>query len=140
MASVPGGSIHKEEKCCLYTKGQRMEFYKKMYISPKIRDPRRTRQDLQRGKGHLTVYLLVLTEGPEGRPQLEIMHCANFLQPYYKDHSVYVVGMASGKADAIQMVNMITQEAFDRTGQWEAALYLAERTGWAPVSEELPVY
>lgn len=68
------------------------------------------------------------------------MHCANFLQPYYKDHSVYVVGMASGKADAIQMVNMITQEAFDRTGQWEAALYLAERTGWAPVSEELPVY
>lgn len=117
-----------------------MEFYKKMYISPKIRDPRRIRQDLQRGKGHLTVYLLVLTEGPEGRPQLELMHCANFLQPYYKDHSVYVVGMASGKADAIQMVNMITQEAFDRTGQWEAALYLAERTEWAPVSEELPVY
>lgn len=44
-----------------------MEFYKKMYISPKIRDPRRIRQDLQRGKGHLTVYLLVLTEGPEGK-------------------------------------------------------------------------
>ena len=73
-----------------------MEFYKKMYISPKIRDPRRIRQDLQRGKGHLTVYLLVLTEGPEGRPQLEIMHCANFLQPYYKDHSVYVVGTGQG--------------------------------------------
>lgn len=115
-----------------------MEFYKEMFVSPKIRDPRKIRQDLQRGKGHLTIYLLVLARGPEGRPQLEIMHCVNFLQPYFKEHSVYVVGMASGKADAVELVNRITQEAFDRTGQWDAALYLADRTGWAPVSDLLP--
>ena len=101
-----------------------MEFYKKMYISPKIRDPRRIRQDLQRGKGHLTVYLLVLTEGPEGRPQLEIMHCANLQTEYYRVHPPLIVGMAEGKTDAIDMVKEMTQEAFEMTGQWNAALYL----------------
>lgn len=116
-----------------------MEFYQNMYISTGIRNPRRIKKDLLRGKGHLTIWLLVLARGPEGRAQLEILHCVNFLQPYYKDHPVYVVGMASGKADAIEMVNRITQEAFDRTGQWEAALYLSDRTGWAPRSDAMPV-
>ena len=133
MASVPGRiNKRKRKSAACIRKDSGWSFIKKCISALKSGIPAGSVRISKGGRGIL--------EGPEGRPQLEIMHCANFLQPYYKDHSVYVVGMASGKADAIQMVNMITQEAFDRTGQWEAALYLAERTGWAPVSEELPVY
>ena len=103
-----------------------MEFYKKLYISPRIRDPRRIKHDLKRGKGHLTIYLLVLGHGPDGGPQLEIMHCANLQTRYYRERPPFIVGLAEGKADAIEMVNSLTQEAFEKTGQWNAARYLAE--------------
>ena len=110
-----------------FLRGKRkgMEFYQKLYISPRIRNPRQVRQDLVRGKGHLTVYVLVLAEGPDGRPQLEIMHCANLQTNYYRSHPPLIVGIANGRQDAIEMVESLTREAYDMTGRWDAAAYLA---------------
>lgn len=101
-----------------------MEFYRKLYVSPRIRNPRKIKKDLQRGKGHLTIYLVILADGPQGQPQLEIMHCANLQTEYYRVHPPLIVGMAEGKTDAIDMVKEMTREAFEMTGQWNAALYL----------------
>lgn len=106
-----------------------MEFYKKLYISRRIKDLKRIKSDLKRGRGHLSTYLLVLAAGPDGGPQLEIMHCANLQSRYYRERPPFIVGIADGKADAIEMVNSLTQEAFEKTGQWNAARYLAQCTG-----------
>lgn len=106
-----------------------MRFYDKLYISPHIRKPRQVRRDLERGKGHLMIYVLVLKTGPEGRPQLEFMHCINLQQPYYRQHPPFIVGIAEGKADAIDMVENLTNEAYRMTGSWNAAAYLASRAG-----------
>lgn len=107
-----------------------MVFYDKLYISPLIRNPRKIRRDLQRGKGHLSIYVLLLAHGPGGGPQLEIMHCANLQTRYYKAHPPFIVGIANGRADAVEMVNDLTNEAFEMTGQWSAAKYLADRTAF----------
>jgi hypothetical protein len=40
------------------------------------------------------------------------------------------VGIAEGRADAIDMVKRITEESFRMTGQWNAAQYLASRTAF----------
>ena len=106
-----------------------MDFYKELYISSRIRDPRKAKKDLIRGKGHFHTYVLVLARGPEGRPQLEIMHCANLHQPYYRERPPFIVGIAEGRADAIGMVEHITNEAFRMTGDWNAAAYLAGQAG-----------
>lgn len=106
-----------------------MEFYKKLYVSPRIRDGRRIRNDLERGKGHLKIYVLVLTRNPEGKPQLEFMHCANLQSGYYRIHPPFIVGIAEGRTDAIEMIRSLTEEAYDRTGQWDAASYLASVSG-----------
>ena len=116
-----------------------MLFYKDLYVSPKIRRPRKIKKDLIHGKGHLTIYVLLLVRGPEGRPQLEIMHCANLQSQYYRAHQAFIVGIAEGKADAIEMVNAITMESFNMTGQWNAAQYLASRTGYVPGDTPVPV-
>ena len=85
---------------------------------------------LLRGKGHLSIYVLLLAKGPEGRPQLEIMHCANLQTQYYRVHEPFIVGIAEGKADAVDMVDALTTESFNMTGQWNAAEYLASRAGF----------
>ena len=101
-----------------------MEFYKKLYVSSRIRKPRAIRKDLERGKGHLGIYVLVLAKKPDGGPQLEIMHCANLQTQYYRVHPPLIIGIAEGRPDAIEMVETITREAFEKTGQWDAAAYL----------------
>ena len=107
-----------------------MDFYKKLYISSRVRNPRKARKDLISGKGHFQTYVLVLARGPEGRPQLEIMHCANLQTQYYRVHEPFIVGIAEGKADAVDMVDALTTESFNMTGQWNAAEYLASRAGF----------
>lgn len=138
MPSVPTGSIIvtlRPDKTEILTDGVAMFFYKNLYVSSRIKDPNRIKKDLVRGKGHLLLYVLTLSPGsPEkGRPVLEIMHCANLQQPYYRSHPPFIVGLASGKEDAIEMVRSITQEAFDRSGQWDAAAWLLSK-----VKEEKP--
>ena len=51
-----------------------MEFYKNLYISPRVRNPKQVRRDLVRGKGHLRIYVLGLAINGQGKPRLEIMH------------------------------------------------------------------
>ena len=106
-----------------------MRFSKNMYSSPRIRDPRQIERDLRRGKGHLTIYVLTLSRQNTGKPVLEIMHCANLQQSWYREHPPLVVGIAEGRQDAFELVRAITQEAFDRTGQWDAAAYLQSVPG-----------
>ncbi len=106
-----------------------MKFYKNLYISPRIQNPGRVKKDLACGKGQFMIYLLVLVEGPEGRPQLEIMHCANLKQDYYRRRPPFIIGIAQGRADAIEMVGEITNEAFRMTGDWNAAAYLSKKSG-----------
>lgn len=116
-----------------------MLFYDHLYVSPRIRRPRQIKKDLIHGKGHLSIYVLLLARGPEGGPQLEIMHCANLQTQYYKVHQPFIVGIAEGKADAVGLVEAITNEAFNMTGQWNAAEYLASRTGFVPGDRPVPV-
>jgi hypothetical protein len=104
-----------------------MVFYDKLYISPLIRNPRKIRRDLQRGKGHLSIYVLLLAHGPEGGPQLEIMHCANLQTGWYRAHPPLIVGIAEGRSDAIELVASLAEDAFYATRQWDAAAYLASR-------------
>ena len=108
---------------------QSMEFYKNLYISPRVRNPKQVRRDLVRGKGHLRIYVLVLAKNGEGKPQLEIMHCANLKQDYYRRRPPFIIGIAQGRADAIEMVEEITNEAFRMTGDWSAAAYLSKKSG-----------
>ena len=106
-----------------------MKFYKNLYISPRIQNPGRLKKDLVCGKGQFMIYLLVLVRGPEGKPQLEIMHCANLKQDYYRRRPPLIIGIAQGRADAIEMVEKITMEAFHMTGNWNAAAYLSSKSG-----------
>lgn len=120
-----------------------MYFYKNMYISPRVRDPGRVKKDLARGKGHLLIYVLTLSGVPSageeaGRPVLEIMHCANLQQPWYRMNPPLIVGLAEGKEDAVELVETITKESFHMTGRWNAAEYLLSRIGFLPEKRNNP--
>ena len=103
-----------------------MYFYKNLYAGPSIRDPEEVKRKLMRGEGQFTIYVIALSPsipGP-GSNQLEILHCVNLQQPYYKKYPPFIIGIAAGRTEAVELVLKLVQEAYDHTGSGDVRAYL----------------
>ena len=103
-----------------------MFFYKSLYLGSSIRDPEAVKENLRTGRGQFTIYVIALSPvKPEpGSNQLEILHSANLKQPYYRKYPPYIVGIASGRIEAIELVRDMVQEAYEHTGSADVRAYL----------------
>ena len=103
-----------------------MFFYKNLYTGPSIKDPETVKEKLRTGRGQFTIYVIALSPvKPEaGSNQLEILHSANLQQPYYRNYPPFIVGLASGRIEAIELVRDMVQEAYDHTGSADVRAYL----------------
>lgn len=62
------------------------------------------------------------------RDQLDVMHANFLLQPFYKNmEDLVIIGIAEGKADAINLVLRITDECWHRTGGADLRSYVEQR-------------
>ena len=103
-----------------------MYFYKNLYVGPSIQDPEKVKRKLMRGEGQFTIYVIAISPsapGP-GSNQLEILHCANLKQPYYKAYPPFIIGIAAGRTEAVELVRDLVQEAYDHTGSADVRAYL----------------
>ena len=103
-----------------------MYFYKNLYVGASIQNPDEVTRKLQRGEGQFTIYVIALSPskpGP-GANQLEILHCVNLQQPYYRSHPPYIIGIASGRIEAFELVKDMVQEAYEHTGSGDVRAYL----------------
>lgn len=100
-----------------------MYFYKHLYVSGRIRNPEQAKRKLRRNAGQLLLYVVTLCGEEEGN-QLAIMHSAFLQQPYYKKNPPLILGLASGRWDAVELVRQIVQETYDHTGGADVRAYL----------------
>lgn len=103
-----------------------MYFYKNLYVGSSIEDPEEVKRKLRKGEGQFWIYVIALSPsvpGP-GANQLEIMHSANLLQPYYKAYPPYIIGIAEGREEAVELVRDLVQEAYEHTGSADVRQYL----------------
>ncbi len=105
------------------------ELYKDLYVGKSIKHPRRVMRKLMTGSGQFTVYcILSATTGMGAGDQLEIIHSAFLKQKYYKDHPVYVYGIASGYNEALDLLVQISDEALENNMAGELKKYLDEKS------------
>ncbi|MBQ8054691.1 MAG: hypothetical protein IJ198_12970 [Lachnospiraceae bacterium] len=103
-----------------------MYFLKNLYVGPSIHDPEKVKRSLISGAGQFTIYVICLSPsapGP-GANQLEILHCVNLQQPYYKKYPPYIIGIADGMIEAVEMVRDLVQESYEHTGSGDVRAYL----------------
>ena len=103
-----------------------MYFYKNLYVGPSIDDPEKVKRKLISGAGQFTIYVIALSPsvpGP-GSNQLEILHCVNLQQPYYKKYPPYIIGLAAGMSEAVELVRDLVQESYEHTGSGDVRAYL----------------
>lgn len=105
-----------------------MYFYKDLLTGPGIpnRSIPRIKWKLRHNIGQFTIYVLMLCPGSFAKDgnQLEICHCVNFQQKYYRDNPPWIIGVAHSRRDTVEMVRKLTQEAVEETGEADIIRYL----------------
>ncbi len=85
-----------------------MKFYKKLYISDSIRkSAMQIKYSLKFHPFRKNYYIISLSESND---LFDIISSRYLIQPYYKKHTIFVIGVAKNKDDAIILVQRIIEE------------------------------
>ena len=102
-----------------------MKFYKNLYVSEEIGKKKdKIIQKLKAGKYPMTTYIITLIE--DGDNQLEFYSTALLKQDMLYDEGIFVVGLAAGYDDAVYLIEEITREVYEKTGDVDIRSYIKE--------------
>lgn len=104
--------------------GISMRFYRKLYTGKSIADVRRVKWKLRVNAGQMNLYVIALCKG---RDQLEIYHCAYLQQKFYRKYPPFIIGIANGYEEALEIVEQIAKEAYESNGDCNLKKYLRDR-------------
>jgi hypothetical protein len=103
-----------------------MEYYKYLYLSEKLEKKKgRVVDRLERGKFQPGIHLVLLPRNE--RNQLEILNAAYLLQPDYPKAGLFVAGIADSYENALEIVEKISQEVYDNTGNMNIRSYILRK-------------
>lgn len=101
-----------------------MKFYKNLYVGETIKDVKKVKRKLITGAGQLGIYVITLCRG---RDQLEIYHCALLQQRYYRKNPPFIIGIAGGYEEAVEIVRRIAEETYTSNGNCDLKKYIMDR-------------
>lgn len=102
-----------------------MHFYKKLYISPSLQ--KKKRQIVWRLKmGKVMPFLYVITLS-EQNDLMDIYQSTLLKQSYYRKHPPYVIGIADSHGAAVELVQHILMDIYDKTGNYDIRTFCLQR-------------
>ncbi|MFA9375708.1 MAG: hypothetical protein ACERKZ_03025 [Lachnotalea sp.] len=100
-----------------------MRWYRNLYIGKTVRDRRyKIVWKVKHRAGQVGVYLITLSSNKENL--LDIFDSSILLQPYYKKENIFIVGIACGYDEAIEVTTQIIEELYNETGSFDIRQYL----------------
>ena len=102
-----------------------MRYYKHLYLAEGIRKKEKVIRKLEKNQLQMNIHIITLSQNEED--QLEIYNSMISLQPEFPHDDFFVVGIAKGYEDAVEMVEEITQEVYNKTKGADIRSYILER-------------
>ena len=105
-----------------------MRYLKELYVSEELKgSEEEVIGHLEKKEFQFRVYLITLPENEKN--QLEIYHSGMLNQEWYRDRDVFVVGLAKGYLQALELVRQIAAETVEKTGDADIRQYILKRQG-----------
>lgn len=105
-----------------------MRYLKDLYVSEELKGrEEEIMEHLEKKEFQFRVYLIALPENEKN--QLEIYHSGMLNQEWYRGKDVFVVGLAKGYLQALELVRKIAEETVDKTGDADIRQYILKRQG-----------
>lgn len=99
-----------------------MKFFQDMYVSEAVAS--HTDELIAKIKQNSAVkglYLIVLAENPKNL--LEIIASREIVKTLYSKREFWIVGLAGGRKDALQLVERIVGQMYEQTGKFDVRAY-----------------
>ena len=99
-----------------------MKFFQDMYVSEAVAS--HTDELIAKIKQNSVVkglYLIVLAENSENL--LEIIASREIVKPMYSKRELWIVGLAGGRKDALQLVEHMIGQMYEQTGTFDIRTY-----------------
>ena len=104
----------------------KMKYYKYLYLDENLEKKKdKVIEKLEKNKFQMNIYLILLSG--TGTYNLEIMNSALLLQPDYPKEELTVAGIAKSYEDALELVEKIVQEVYDKTNDALIREYLLKK-------------
>ncbi len=102
----------------------KLEYHHRLYLSESISESKldKIKKRLKKQPLLSNVYLITISCNPSD--QLDIFSAKQLVQDYYKEHSVYVIGIASDYNEAVALIETIVQECLQTRGDCALKEYL----------------
>lgn len=103
-----------------------MRYYKHLYLSEGLeKKKKKIMQKMEEGKFLPEIFLVVLA--PDEKNQLEIHRYFLLLQPVFHRENFFVVGISRGYEEALEVVEEIAQEVYNKTKSADIRSYILNR-------------
>ena len=100
----------------------RMQWAENLYLSDKTAKKRdKIIKKANRGIGMVSIYFITLASNPENL--FDIFHAAHLKQPAFYKQDLYVVGIASGYEEALELVQRMIDDIYRKTGGFAVREY-----------------
>lgn len=103
-----------------------MKYYKHLYLSEEVEKKKdKIIQKIEAGKILPGIFLVTLA--PDEKNQLEIHRYILLLQPVFRREELLVVGISKDYEGALELVEGITQEVYNKTKSADIRSYILDR-------------
>lgn len=104
-----------------------MKWYRKLYLGDNAKKAKyKIFGRICRGRFQTDTFLITLSDNPDNL--LEVYAANILLQPYFKKKAhhdkIYVVGLAKGYLEALEVVRLVIDEVYQNTGTFDIRKYL----------------
>ena len=102
--------------------GLRMQWAENLYLSDKTAKKKdKIIKKANRGVGMVSIYFITLASNRENL--FDIFHAAHLKQPAFYKQDLYVVGIASGYEEALELVQRMIDDIYRKTGGFAVREY-----------------
>lgn len=103
-----------------------MKYYYALYTDEHTKDKKeQIKQKIEKDKWQLEIYLIALTKSNQNH--LEIFNSVLLIQKVLSKDDLFIVGIASGYTESLELVEKITQEVYDETSEVDIRNYILQK-------------
>ena len=100
-----------------------MKWYENLYVGESIRHKtEKIKWKIRHNAGQVEIYVITLASNPSNL--LDIIPAQELMQKAYPKKELYVIGLAHGYDEALEVVTQIIDEVYRETGGFAVAAYL----------------
>lgn len=99
-----------------------MQWAENLYLTDKTAKKKdKIIRKANRGMGMVSIYLITLASNPENL--FDIFHAAHLKQPAFYKQDLFVVGIAAGYEEALELVQRMVEDIYWKTGGFAVREY-----------------